>query len=43
MRSASEMTVSARGVQGGGFSNTWDLKGAATAIDAAMVGCAGAR
>ncbi len=43
MRSASEMTVSARGADGRGFSNTWDLKGAATAIDAAMVGCAGAR
>lgn len=43
MRSASEMTVSARGADGRGFSNTWDLKGAATAIDAAMVGCAGVR
>lgn len=43
MRSASEMTVSARGADGRGFSNTWDLKGAATAIDAAMVGCAGLR
>ncbi len=40
MRSASEMTVSARGADGRGFSNTWNLQGAATAIDAAMVGCA---
>jgi hypothetical protein len=40
MRSASEMTVSARGAEGGGFSNTWQLSGAATAMDAATVGCA---
>lgn len=37
------MTVSGRGADGRGFSNTWDLKGAATAVDAAMVGCAGLR
>ena len=43
MRSAGEMTVSARGASGGGFSNTWDLTGAATAIDAALLGCAGLR
>jgi hypothetical protein len=43
MRSAGEMTVSARGVDGSGFSNTWQLGGAATAMDAAAVGCAGLR
>ena len=43
MRSAGEMTVSARGASGGGFSNTWDLTGAATAIDAATLGCASLR
>ena len=40
MRSASEMTVSARGANGQGFSNTWTLAGAATAMDAAAVACA---
>jgi hypothetical protein len=40
MRSASEMTVSAKGADGRGFSNTWQLDGAATAMDAATVGCA---
>lgn len=40
MRSASEMTVSARDANGRGFSNTWQLAGAATAMDAATVGCA---
>ncbi|MBS0480687.1 MAG: hypothetical protein JSR96_00750 [Proteobacteria bacterium] len=40
MRSASEMTVSARGNDGKGFSNTWKLAGAATAMDAAAIGCA---
>jgi hypothetical protein len=43
MRSASEMTVNARGADGNGFSNTWQLDGAATAMDAAAVGCAGVR
>ena len=43
MRSASEMTVSARDADGQGFSNTWKLDGAATAMDAAAVGCAGLR
>ena len=43
MRSASEMTVSARDVRGRGFSNTWKLDGAATAMDAAAVGCAQVR
>lgn len=40
MRSAASMTVSARDAGGRGFSNTWDLAGAATAMDAAAVGCA---
>ena len=40
MRSASEMTVSARGADGRGFSNRWTLAGAATAMDAATIGCA---
>ncbi|MCC6925413.1 hypothetical protein [Novosphingobium sp.] len=43
MRSAREMTVSARGADGRGFSNTWTLEGAATAMDAATVGCAALR
>ncbi len=43
MRSASEMTVNARGADGRGFSNTWQLSGAATAMDAATVGCAQVR
>ena len=40
MRSAGSMTVSARGTDGRGFSNTYQLAGAATAMDAATVGCA---
>lgn len=40
MRSATTMTVSARDVQGRGFSNTWPLAGAASAMDAAAIGCA---
>ncbi len=40
MRSASSMTVSARDAKGGRFSNTWQLSGAASAIDAALLGCA---
>jgi len=40
MRSAPSMTVSARGAASGGFSNTWPLAGAATAMDAAALGCA---
>lgn len=40
MRSAKEMTVNARGANGQGFSNTWTLEGAATAMDAATIGCA---
>lgn len=40
MRSAESMTVNARDARGRGFSNTWPLAGAATAIDAAALGCA---
>lgn len=40
MRSAGQMTVNARDVSGRGFSNSYDLQGAATAMDAAAVGCA---
>lgn len=43
MRGAGEMTVSARDASGGGFSNTWDLTGAASAMDAATLACAGLR
>jgi hypothetical protein len=43
MRSAREMVVNARGADGAGFSNTWPLAGAATAMDAAAIGCAGLR
>jgi hypothetical protein len=39
MRSARSMTVSARDAQGRGFSNTWQLAGAPTAMDAASIGC----
>lgn len=40
MRSASSMTVFARDAGGGRFSNTWPLDGAASAMDAAAIGCA---
>lgn len=40
MRSAASMTVSARDAAGRNFSNTWPLQGAATAMDAAAIGCA---
>ena len=40
MRSARSMTVSARDAAGRGFTNTWPLAGAATAMDAATIGCA---
>lgn len=40
MRSAASMTVSARDAAGRNFSNTWPLAGAATAMDAAAIGCA---
>ena len=40
MRSATSMTASARDVRGRTFSNTWPLAGAASAMDAAALGCA---
>ena len=40
MRSAGSMTVSARDSRGRRFSDTYSLEGAATAMDAATVGCA---
>ncbi|MEE4453203.1 hypothetical protein [Novosphingobium resinovorum] len=40
MRSARSMTVSARDARGRPFSNTWELPGAASAMDAALIGCA---
>ncbi len=40
MRSASDMTVSASDAEGKRFSNTWRLGGAASAMDAAAIGCA---
>ena len=40
MRSAASMTVSARDERGSGFSSTWELAGAASAMDAAAIGCA---
>ncbi len=43
MRSASRMTVSARDAQGRLFSNSWPLSGAATAMDAASIGCVQSR
>lgn len=43
MRSAASMTVSARDASGRNFANVYDLAGAATAMDAAQIGCAGVR
>ena len=40
MRSARSMTVSSRDARGRRFSDTYTLEGAATAMDAATVGCA---
>ena len=40
MRSANRMVVGANDSRGRRFSNTYDLDGAATAMDAATVGCA---
>ncbi|VWX51878.1 hypothetical protein [Novosphingobium sp. 9U] len=40
MRSASTMRVSARDAQGRNFGNSWPLTGAASAMDAASIGCA---
>ena len=43
MRNASTMVLNARDVRGNAFSNRYDLEGAATAMDAASVGCSRAR
>lgn len=43
MRSADRMSVYSRDTRGRNFSNTWQLSGAATAMDAAAVGCAKTR
>lgn len=43
MRSARSMNVSAKDARGRRFSSTYDLSGAATAMDAATVGCASIR
>jgi hypothetical protein len=43
MRSGRAMSVSSVAATGGGFADTYRLKGAATAIDAAALGCARAR
>lgn len=40
MRSARDMSVASVAATGGGFAETYALKGAATAIDAAALGCA---
>ena len=40
MRSASSMSVQTTGASGRGFADTYRLRGAATAIDAAALGCA---
>ncbi|HUD30731.1 MAG TPA: hypothetical protein VMQ93_17835 [Novosphingobium sp.] len=40
MRSAPSMTVNARDARGRPFANTWTLPGAASAMDAALIGCA---
>lgn len=43
MRSAQSMAIESRDAQGRSFSDTYRLRGAATAIDAAALGCARAR
>lgn len=40
MRFATNMTVNARDARGRLFANTWPLAGAASAMDAAAIGCA---
>ena len=40
MRSARSMSIATVAATGGGFADTYALKGAATAIDAAALGCA---
>jgi hypothetical protein len=43
IRAGRSMSVSSVGVNGGAFADTYRLKGAATAIDAAALGCAKSR
>jgi hypothetical protein len=43
MRSTETMWISARDAQGRGFADVWPLAGAASAIDAAAIGCARVR
>ncbi len=43
MRSANQMSLRAQGASGGNIVNTYNLGGAATAMDAATVGCASLR
>ena len=43
MRSAQSMSIASRDTRGRGFQDTYRLRGAATAIDAAALGCARAR
>lgn len=43
LRSGRTMTVSGTAKAGGGFTDRYDLRGAATAIDAAALGCARVR
>jgi hypothetical protein len=43
LRSAARMSVSASSAKGGTFTDRYTLAGAATAMDAATVGCAGRR
>jgi hypothetical protein len=40
MRSGRSMSIEAVAASGGGFADVYKLKGAATAIDAAALGCA---
>lgn len=40
LRSATRMSITARDESGRRFTDRYDLAGAATAIDAAVVGCA---
>ena len=43
LRSASAMSISSVAATGGGFADTYALKGAASAFDAAALGCAAAK
>jgi hypothetical protein len=41
LRSAKSMSIEATSREGRGFADTYDLRGVATAMDAAALGCAG--